>query len=249
VDEGSFYNDIAEYYDLIYADWEKSMRHHGAVISEMLGRGPRNTRVLDVSAGIGTQALPLASLGYEVVARDLSPGAVARLRREAQDRGLEIDAALADMRNVRSSVGGLFDAVISFDNSIPHLLTDSDIVLTFRGLSKLLAPEGVILVSVRDYDQVDRSPSSVHSYGERSRRGRLFRMSQQWEWYDQSHYRTTMIVEEMGRDRWEELVRTVAAYYAISTDRLLALMGEAGLSANREHEPEFFQPVLRAGAG
>jgi 2-polyprenyl-3-methyl-5-hydroxy-6-metoxy-1,4-benzoquinol methylase len=249
VDQGSFYNDIAEYYDLIYADWEESMRRYGAVISELLGRGPRHMRILDVSAGIGTQALPLASLGYEVVARDLSPGAIARLRREAQDRGLEIDAAPSDMRNVGSSVGGLFDAVISFDNSIPHLLTDSDIILTFRGLSKLLAPDGVILVSIRDYDQVDRSPSSVHSYGERSRQGRLYRLSQQWEWYDRSHYRTTMIVEEMRRDRWEELVRTVAAYYAISTDRLLALMREAGLRANREHESGFFQPVLRAGAG
>ncbi len=68
VNQGQFYDDIAEYYDLIYADWEGSMLRHGAAIAEILdGRVPSRTRILDVSAGIGTQVLPLAALGYEVV--------------------------------------------------------------------------------------------------------------------------------------------------------------------------------------
>ena len=63
VDSASFYDDIAKYYDLIYADWERSMRRHGEAISAMLGpEDPGRTRVLDVSAGIGTQSLPLSAL-------------------------------------------------------------------------------------------------------------------------------------------------------------------------------------------
>lgn len=249
LDQAPFYGALAEYYDLVYRDWERSMQRQGAAISRMLPRSPGTARILDVSAGIGTQALPLAARGYEVVARDLSDRAIDRLRREARDRGLKIDAEVADMRDVGRTVGGLFDAVISFDNSLPHLLTDADILATLKGLSALLAPDGVVLVSIRDYDSVDRSPRSIHSYGERVRRGRRFRVSQEWEWYDPSHYRTTMIVEGEAGAAWEPVVRVGAAYYALSVDRLLELMGEAGMTADRVEDADYFQPVLRGSPG
>lgn len=229
-----FYDDIAEYYDLIYADWEDSMRRQGAAISEMLqplggSRRAGGLRVLDVAAGIGTQSLPLARLGYDVVARDVSTAAVARLSREATERGLTVDARQADMREVSSSVEGVFDAVIAFDNSIPHILSDAEIVATFRGLLELLTDDGALLISVRDYDDVDRAPTSSHPYGERNRDGRTIRLGQEWTWLDEDRYRTTMVVEQSVEDGWTELLRTESDYYAISISRLLELMEEAGL--------------------
>lgn len=246
MDQGAFYDEIAEYYDLIYADWEESMRRQGAALSNMLRGGLRGTRILDVSAGIGTQALPLASLGYDVVARDLSSGAIRRLRREAHERGLEIDAARCDMRDVARSVHGRFDTVISFDNSVPHLLTDVDILSALRGFAKVLGPGGQLLISVRDYGRVDRSPTSVHAYGERVRADGRFRLTQHWQWDGPSHYRTTMVVEEQRQGAWSEVARTGAVYYAIPIHRLMALMEEAGFDASRVEEPQFFQPVIRA---
>lgn len=248
--QDTFYDDIAAYYDLIYADWEESMRRHAAAIATSLGNpNPTSCRVLDVSAGIGTQSLPLAALGYEVVARDLSRGSIRRLDREAHKRGLPIDAATADMREVSRSVTGLFDAIIAFDNSLPHLLTDGEIIATLRNWAALLAPGGNILISVRDYSLVNRKPVSVHPYGERSRDGNCFRLSQEWTWHSTSHYRTAMIIEELVGASWIEILRTHAEYYAITVDRLLELMKEAGLLANRVTGLDFFQPVLRAGAG
>ena len=55
--------------DLIDPDWEAAMERQGDLLSRLL---PQGCRVLDVAAGIGTQSLPLAAKGYEVVARDLS---------------------------------------------------------------------------------------------------------------------------------------------------------------------------------
>ena len=226
------------------------MGRHAAAISAMLGSPePSECRILDASAGIGTQALPLAAMGYEVVARDLSPESIRRLRREAEGRGLEIDAATADMRDVAGSVRGSFDAVIAFDNSIPHLLTDSDIRKCFAGLSRLLAPGGRILISVRDYGSVDRDSSAYLDYGERDRDGRRLRMGQEWRWRSPTHYRTTMIVEEKTESSWVELLRTDAEYYAVTVERLLHLMREAGLVADRVQDVAFFQPVLIARAG
>jgi len=247
--QGAFYDDLAGYYDLIYPDWEGSMRRHGSAISAMLNLyvSPA-VRVLDVSAGIGTQSLPLAALGYEVVARDLSPGAIERLSREAESRGLSIDAAPADMRYVAESVDGCFDAVLAFDNSVPHLLNDQDIVVAFRTLSGLLGPGGVLLISVRDYGLVNRAPTSFHSYGERTRRGRVFRLGQEWTWLDENHYRTEMVIEEDKDGGWREVKRTAAEYYAVSIERLLELMRESGLEADRVDDIPFFQPVLRGRA-
>ena len=250
MDQAPFYDTIAESYHLIYADWEGSMRRHGEAIAAMLGdRLPRETRVLDVSAGIGTQSLPLAALGYDVVARDLSEGAINRLRREAAQRGLEIDATCCDMRQVRESVSGAFDAVVSFDNSVPHLGSDEEISRALTEIVSCLRGDGVVLVSLRDYSSVDRSPRSVHRYGEHLREGIRLRLSQEWEWTDDAHYWTTMVVEEDRGGGWKEALRTKASYYAISLERLEWLMQEAGLVVDRVGEPVFFQPVLRGRAG
>jgi 2-polyprenyl-3-methyl-5-hydroxy-6-metoxy-1,4-benzoquinol methylase len=225
------------------------MRRHAAAISAMLGDpSPSSTRILDVSAGIGTQALPLAALGYEVVARDLSPSAIRRLDREAKDRGLDIDSGTADMRDIGQSVAGSFNAIVAFDNSIPHLLTDAEIRTSFAAFRQLLAPGGQVLVSVRDYAAAKRQ-SSFHPYGERTRGDRRFRLGQEWQWQSPTHYRTTMIVEEFVSEQWTEVVRTVAEYYAVSLDHLLELMREAELIGDQVHDVPFFQPVLRAGAG
>ena len=202
--------------------------------------------MLDVAAGIGTQSLPLARLGHDVTARDLSRAAISRLAREASSRGLAIEAATADMRTVADSVRGQFDVVMAFDNAVPHLLDDDEILGAFRGFRPLLAPGGLLLISVRDYDKVDRSPSSEHPYGERVRAGRTFRLGQKWSWIDPSRYQTTFTVEERRREQWTELVRTRALYYAVSIERLLELMRDAGFGFAESSAVPFYQPVLVA---
>ena len=252
--QAQFYDDIAEYYDLIYRDWEVSMRRQGALIAELLqgsqrGRLSGSLRVLDVAAGIGTQSLFLAGVGHDVTARDISERAIARLSREAAARGLRLDAACGDMREVDKTVEGTFDAVIAFDNSVPHLLQDSEIVDAFSSWLKVLRPGGMMLCSVRDYDKVDRSPVSQHPYGERSRDGRSFRLGQEWTWTDESHYRTDFLVEERSGEQWKPLVQTEAMYYAVSISRLLELMREAGLVGCHAVDIAFYQPVLCGSAG
>jgi len=244
----TFYDDLADYYDLIFADWEASMTRQGALLAEAIrgsvvakGRAPR---VLDAAAGIGTQSLPLAALGFEVTARDVSATAIARLGREAAARSLHIDAAVADMRALRSAVNGPFDAVIACDNAIPHLLTESEMAATLRGFFDLLAAGGVLLVSVRDYEQVDRRPTSFHPYGERMRDGRRYRLGQHWSWLDPLHYRTTFVIEAYDGTTWRDVVRTEAEYHAVTMAALLESMRDAGFESCAVSELPYFQPLL-----
>jgi SAM-dependent methyltransferase len=95
--------------------------------------------------------LGLAALGYEVTASDLSPAAVERARTEARQRNLSIQTSVADMRLAYDHHRRTFDVVIACDNSVPHLLADSDILSAFQQFYACTAPHGVCLVSVRDY--------------------------------------------------------------------------------------------------
>ena len=51
-----FYDAFAQYYDLIFEDWEQSMVRQGAFLAELIARElptSHDPRVLDAAAGIG----------------------------------------------------------------------------------------------------------------------------------------------------------------------------------------------------
>lgn len=125
-----------------------------SVIREMWGTG---SGVLDVSCGAGTQALGLAGLGYDVTASDLSPDAVKRAKQEAAKRELSIVFSVADMRRAFDHHQRRFDVVISCDNSVPHLLSNGDILSAMQQFYKCTRPGGGCIITVRDYEKEDLS--------------------------------------------------------------------------------------------
>lgn len=251
MDTRQFYDDLAEYYDLIFEDWNGSMSRQGTAIAQLIKqelRGPAaspgSLRILDAACGIGTQALPLAARGFRVTGRDLSPAAVTRMGREAAARGVTVDGGVADMRSLLATVSIPFDAVLAFDNSIPHLLTDSDILAAFQQFKQALRPGGVCLCSVRDYNLVQRGVPATHEYSERTRGSERFRLRQEWTWEDPMHYRVTFVVERHDAAGATTVLRTATRYYAISVARLLVLMAQAGFADCRRLDAIIYQPVL-----
>ena len=92
-----------------------------------------------MSCGIGTQALGLAELGYSISASDLSEKRLSE-QKEAERRKLAIQFSVADMLNAHAQHGAGFDVLISCDNSVPHLLTDDDLLSAFRQFFDCLKP-------------------------------------------------------------------------------------------------------------
>ncbi len=94
------YDEIATLYHLVYPDWNAAIAQQAAALDAIIRKhvGPAPRSILDVSCGIGTQALGLAALGHAITASDLSSAAVERARREAAQRNLAIDFTVADMR-------------------------------------------------------------------------------------------------------------------------------------------------------
>ena len=131
----TFYDDLASQYHLIFEDWDASTDHQGTALARIVReRWPNHHSVLDVACGIGTQAIGLAANGFKVTASDVSVGAIARARNEAQRRGQSIDFSACDMREAFAQHGGAFDLVLCCDNSIPHLLSDTEILVALSAV-------------------------------------------------------------------------------------------------------------------
>src|SRR5262245_4778418 len=118
-----FYDDLADDYHLIYPDWKATIEWQGEILDRLIQSqiGSQGS-LLDCSCGIGTQAIGLASRGFQVYATDLSPVAVERARRESARIGVSIAFGVADFRSLATQVEGTFDVVLSCDNALPHML-------------------------------------------------------------------------------------------------------------------------------
>jgi len=241
-----FYDTLAPYYHLIYADWEVSIGRQSRALDAIIRStsGPRPRSVLDASCGIGTQSIGLAQLGYEVTASDLSPSAVERAQREASQRGLSIPCSVADMRGVHAHHRRLFDVVIACDNSIPHLLSDADILVAFEEFHRCLAPGGLCLISVRDYAAMDMSALvQLHPYGVRQAGGTRYVLLQVWKLHA-PFYDTTFYVIEHREGAPPVTHASQATYYAVPIATLMRLMEQAGFSEVRRIDGKLFEPVL-----
>jgi SAM-dependent methyltransferase len=240
-----FYNRISPFYHLIYPDWSESVRRQASeldsVIRELWGR--RVKTILDATCGIGTQALGLAGLGYEVTASDISEVPLERAREEAARRGLRVQFRLADLRSLSSVHGETYDLVVACDNSVPHLLSDDEIRAAFREMYRCAALGGGCIISVRDYDPKDRTGVKLVPYGVRTEGERRFVVFQVWEYhgaiYDLSMY---FIEDGGGSDCTAHVMRST--YYAVPIDRLIELMTEAGFRDVRRIDQRFFQPLV-----
>ena len=242
----AFYDELSGYYHLIFADWPASIdRQAGALDSIIRSEGgPEPHTILDCSCGIGTQSLGLAARGYEVTASDLSHAAVERARLEARQRDLSLQVSVADMRSLYKHHGRTFDVVLSCDNSVPHLLSNEDILTAFRQFYECTRPGGICLVSVRDYAAMDfSSRTQLHPYGVREVGDVRYVLFQVWELKPPLYDTTFYVIEHRGSSP-ATVHATRATYYAVPIPVLIQLMKEAKFQDVRRIEGVFFQPVI-----
>jgi SAM-dependent methyltransferase len=240
-----FYDQLAPYYHLLFSDWEQSVARQGKVLCELLqhlGVAP-GEHVLDAASGIGTQTIGLIRGGYRVTASDISPGAVERLQAELTRLALPAQAQVDDLRTLSRIPSDSVSAVIAFDNSIPHLLSDTELLEAFRSCYRCLRPGGVAIFSVRDYAAIERVNTEVRPYGLRVEAGHRFLAVQVWEWDgDQYDLRLYLTWETPDGICKTQVLRS--RYYAVSIDRLLSLLSQAGFVAVERRDGILFQPVL-----
>ena len=157
-----FYDALAPMFDVM-TDWEARLAAEGPFLKAILEEAGAR-RVLDAACGSGGHALWLARQGYDVVGADVSPVMIALARQKAAAAGLDVPfavAALSDLQPLAHVSQPLapnpqpsthFDAVLCLGNSLPHLLTQDDLVAALQGMAGMLRPGGALVLQNLNYD-------------------------------------------------------------------------------------------------
>jgi SAM-dependent methyltransferase len=121
-------------------------------------------RALDVACGEGRNSVWLASRGCEVIGFDISPLALAKARRLAEQRGVGLDLRLADVRSWDWAPAA-FDLVCCV---FIQFAAPGDRARLFEGLKTTLRPGGWLLMQGYTPKQVEFGtggpPDVAHMY-------------------------------------------------------------------------------------
>jgi SAM-dependent methyltransferase len=141
---------------------------------------------------------------------------------------LEARFAVADFRNL-SAINGPFDAVISCDNAVPHLLDEKDVPRALAEMRSKLRPDGLLVITMRDFDRalIDRPPIAPPVVIPGSPRRVLVRLH---DWDDNAPcYTVRYLVLTEADDGWTVQEHTTR-YRAITRAELTAAAEAAGFT-------------------
>jgi glycine/sarcosine N-methyltransferase len=245
----AFYDNMSEYYHLIFADWQTSIDRQATIFDKLLemnGMTKRNS-ILDCACGIGTQALGLAKLGYNVSGSDISKNEIERAKEEATMRSLTIDFKQADFSNLTLAFNKSFDIVMAIDNALPHLINKEDLKQALKSIYLTVNDNGIFIASIRDYDEILKTkPTCPTPYIIPTPAGKRIAF-QLWEWNEDIYDFTQYIIEDEN-----EVLHTHkfnCSYRAITRMELTQQLETAGF---REVEwlfmdnSGFYQPIVIA---
>lgn len=111
--------------------------------------GVRQGRFLDLGTGPGTQAIAMATRGFDVTASDFSPSAVAKAHARAQKNGAAVRFVQDDI--LASRLEGPFDLVL--DRGCFHVLPPERRADYAKTLARLVAPGGHVFLKTFSVNQ------------------------------------------------------------------------------------------------
>jgi SAM-dependent methyltransferase len=248
-----FYEELADYYHLIFDDWESAIERQARILGNLLAsqgvRGP--LKILDFTCGIGTQAIGLARMGHQVVASDLSGAAVHRAEREARQRGLDIKFCVSDMTSLKEVAESGFDLAISMDNALPHL-SNLQLRQAAAAIRRKLKPNGLFVASMRDWDALVVERPTIQKpvfYGAPGSR-RI--VHQVWDWAvstaEDARYVLHVYITVESERGWKSH-HFVSEYRCLLRGELSAALSDAGFADVHWIMPQesgSYQPIVLA---
>lgn len=248
-DTNEFYDAVAEHYPLFYRDWQAQLDREGLSLRAIF-RGKGIERILDAACGAGTQAIPLAKLGFQVTACDPSAGMLKKAQEIASDYGVadKIEFHRTDFLHLTDVTTGKYDAIVCKGNALPHLLLDEEIETTLLIFYELLRPGGVLVIGMRDFGPfMEDRPQFIPGFAHEEDDGSEFITFDIWEWYDGPPILATQnlfIIEGRDHTTYTTVKRRVR-YRPLSTDEVKVVLLEQGFEEVTD-QPDRSERVLVA---
>jgi SAM-dependent methyltransferase len=197
-----------------------------AEIDAVCPRPSKGQQAIDLGAGFGTHAIPLADIGYSVLAIDSSSILLKALRDEIGERPIKSvqDDLLLFRRHLRSPV----DLIVCMGDTLTHLPDKQAVDGLFNDVAESLNDGGIFIVSFRDYTTPLTGPNRFILV--RSDPDRILTCFVEYE----SNVVTVhdILLERNGTD-WNQ---RISAYpkLRLSADWVASALGTKGLQVRKE---------------
>ena len=149
LDSNEFYDRLAKAFDVM-TDWRKRLGFEMPFLLHTLDQRKART-ILDTACGTGWHAIALAQKGYRAAGCDASPQMIERARANAAEGQVEVRFEVAGFNRL-DVFRENFDALLCLGNSLPHLLSQEELVRALRQMRGRLYEGGVLILHNLNYD-------------------------------------------------------------------------------------------------
>ncbi len=243
-----FYDNLASQYDKLFLDWKSTTHEQAIILNKIFEENgfDHTAHILDCACGIGTQAIGLACLGYNVTASDISNGELSEAKIRAANANVKIRFENADFCDLSKTFVEQFDIVIAMDNALPHMLSSEDLGRAIKSITNKIKKNGLFVGSIRDYDALlkDKPPYSP-PYIHKTDKGQRVSF-QTWDW-NEDHYKLVQYIIDDNENL--EVSKFECEYRATRREELTNLFVSDGCSSVVWMFPEetgFYQPIVIA---
>lgn len=242
----TFYDDLASQYDKLFQNWDNTVKEQAVILDKLFKDNGYDDKceILDCACGIGTQAIGLASLGYNVTASDISVMELEEAKRRAVKSHVNVSFENADFRALSERFPKKFDIIIAMDNALPHMLSKSDLKIAVKSIVNQLSTGGMVIASIRDYDTlIESKPPYSPPYIHKTENGQRVSF-QTWEWYGENYKLVQYIIED---SETLNISKYECEYRAVKREELTDILLDSGCSKvvwKFPDETGFYQPIV-----
>lgn len=140
---------LGSVYSWILGDFDAAVARNAAFFDGM-GLSPRESAMaIDLGSGSGCQSIPLANLGYDVLAIDFCESLLSELADHAG--GLPVIPIQDDIADFRQHLSAPADLIICMGDTLVHLPNEDTVNILMDDVCRSLKPGGRFIYAIRDY--------------------------------------------------------------------------------------------------
>ena len=156
-----FYDQIAGYYDEM-TRYKDRLENEKEIFSAWINKY-QFKKVLDLGCGSGLHTIVLSELGIETTGVDVSDNMIKKAKKNVQKFEINPPFIKSSFRDLDKNIKEKFDTVLFLGNSLPHIKTEQELLVTFKNIRKLLLPQGKFILQILNYARILKTKERIIS--------------------------------------------------------------------------------------
>lgn len=136
-------------YSWILGDFASAYRDNVELFNSMMLRAGSGDTAIDLGCGPGSQSIPLAELGFNVIAVDFCASLLDELNRHAGD--LPIQTVCGDLLEFPAHLASPPNLIVCMGDTLVHLPDRESVDHVLKDVCSELAVGGTFIYAIRDY--------------------------------------------------------------------------------------------------